>query len=84
MEALPLIFFASVLVMLLLGFPVAFTLGGVSLIFGFFTFGLNFFNLLPLRIWGIMSNYILLAVPLFIYMGVMFEKSGFPLKILLR
>ncbi len=62
--------------MLLLGFPVAFTLGGVSLIFGFFTFGLNFFNLLPLRIWGIMSNYILLAVPLFIFMGVMFEKSG--------
>lgn len=62
--------------MLLLGFPVAFTLGGVSLIFGLFIFGLNFFNLLPLRIWGIMSNYILLAVPLFIYMGVMFEKSG--------
>ncbi len=76
MEALPLIFFGTVLVMLLLGFPVAFTLGGVSLIFGFFTFGLNFFNLLPLRIWGIMSNYILLAVPLFIFMGVMFEKSG--------
>ncbi|MBL1213537.1 MAG: TRAP transporter large permease subunit [Ignavibacteriae bacterium] len=76
MEALPLIFFAVVLIMLLLGFPVAFTLGGVSLIFGLFIFGLNFFNLLPLRIWGIMSNYILLAVPLFIYMGVMFEKSG--------
>jgi tripartite ATP-independent transporter DctM subunit len=76
LEALPLIFFGTVLVMLLLGFPVAFTLGGVSLIFGFFTFGLNFFNLLPLRIWGIMSNYILLAVPLFIFMGVMFEKSG--------
>jgi tripartite ATP-independent transporter DctM subunit len=76
LEALPLIFFAVVLIMLLIGFPVAFTLGGVSLIFGLFTFGLNFFNLLPLRIWGIMSNYILLAVPLFIYMGVMFEKSG--------
>lgn len=76
MEALPLIFFATILIMLLLGFPVAFTLGGVSLIFGMFTFGFNFFNLLPLRIWGIMSNYILLAVPLFIFMGVMFEKSG--------
>jgi len=76
MEYLPLIFFGVVLLMLLAGFPVAFTLGGVSLIFGLATFGLNFFNLLPMRIWGIMNNYILLAVPLFIYMGVMFEKSG--------
>ena len=76
MEYLPLIFFGVVLLMLMAGFPVAFTLGGISLIFGLFTFGLNFFNLLPMRIWGVMSNYILLAVPLFIYMGVMFEKSG--------
>lgn len=76
MEYLPLIFFGVVLLMLMAGFPVAFTLGGVSLIFGLFTFGLDFFNLLPMRIWGVMNNFILLAVPLFIYMGVMFEKSG--------
>ncbi len=76
MEALPIIFFVVVLMMLLAGFPVSFTLGGVSLIFGVLTFGLNFFNLLPLRIWGIMNNYILMAVPLFVFMGVMFEKSG--------
>ncbi|MCF6268742.1 MAG: TRAP transporter large permease subunit [Melioribacteraceae bacterium] len=76
MEYLPLMFFGVVLLMLMAGFPVAFTLGGVSLIFGLFTFGLNFFNLLPMRIWGVMNNFILLAVPLFIYMGVMFEKSG--------
>ncbi len=76
MEYLPLIFFGVVLLMLMAGFPVAFTLGGISLIFGLFTFGLNFFNLLPMRIWGVMNNFILLAVPLFIYMGVMFEKSG--------
>jgi tripartite ATP-independent transporter DctM subunit len=76
MEYLPLIFFGVVLIMLMAGFPVAFTLGGVSLIFGLLTFGLNFFNLLPMRIWGVMNNFILLAVPLFIYMGVMFEKSG--------
>jgi len=76
MDFLPLIFFAVLLIMLLMGFPVAFTLGGVSFLFGIFTFGLNFFNLLPMRVWGIMNNYILLAVPLFIYMGVMFEKSG--------
>jgi len=58
------------------GFPVAFTLGGVSLLFGYFTFGLDFFNLLPLRIWGVMTNYVMIAVPLFVYMGVMMEKSG--------
>lgn len=76
MEAMPIIFFVVVLLLLLAGFPVAFTLGGASIIFGLFTFGFDFFNLLPLRIWGIMNNYILIAVPLFIFMGVMFEKSG--------
>ena len=76
-ELMPLLLFGSLFLLLLLGFPVAFTLGGVSLIFGLLTFGLNFFNLLPLRIWGgIMTNLVLIAVPLFIYMGVMLEKSG--------
>ncbi len=70
------ILFITLFILLLFGFPVAFTLGGVSLFFGLFTCGLDFFNLLPLRIWGIMSNYILIAVPLFVFMGVMLEKSG--------
>ncbi|MGA1195706.1 MAG: TRAP transporter large permease, partial [Candidatus Latescibacterota bacterium] len=43
---------------------------------GYMTFGATFFNLLPLRIWGVMTNYVLIAVPLFVYMGVMLEKSG--------
>ncbi|MCD6188509.1 MAG: TRAP transporter large permease subunit [Desulfuromusa sp.] len=75
-EYISLVLFATVFALLLLGFPVAFTLGGVSLIFGYFTFGMGFFQLLPLRIWGIMTNYVLIAVPLFVYMGMMFEKSG--------
>lgn len=75
-EAMPLLMFAAVFLLLLLGYPVSFTLGGVSILFGLLTFGFNFFNLLPLRIWGIMTNYVLLAVPLFIFMGVMLEKSG--------
>ena len=75
-EYMSLVLFATVFAILLLGFPVAFTLGGVSLIFGYFTFGLNFFQLLPLRIWGTMTNYVLIAVPLFVYMGLMLEKSG--------
>ena len=76
MELLPFLFFFTVFIFLLLGFPVSFTLGGVSFIFGVLIFGPHYFNLLPLRFWGIMSNYILLAVPLFIFMGVMLEKSG--------
>jgi tripartite ATP-independent transporter DctM subunit len=76
MELIPLLFFIAVLFCLLWGYPVSFTLGGVSIVFGIIIFGTNFFNLLPLRIWGIMSNYVLIAVPLFIFMGVMLEKSG--------
>lgn len=75
-DAMPLLLFGVLFILLLMGYPVAFTLGGISIIFGLLTFGFNFFNLLPLRIWGIMTNYVLIAVPLFIYMGVMLEKSG--------
>lgn len=75
-EAMPLILFGVLFLLLLLGFPVAFTLGGVSFILGYIAFGPEFFNLLPLRIWGVMTNYVLIAVPLFVYMGMMLEKSG--------
>lgn len=73
---MPLIMFAFVFALLLLGYPVAFTIGGVAMFFGYFNFGSSFFGLLPLRIWGTMTNFTLMAVPLFIYMGVMLEKSG--------
>jgi len=75
-EFMPLIMFTTVFALLLLGYPVAFTIGGVAMFFGYFNFGSSFFGLLPLRIWGTMTNFTLLAVPLFIYMGVMLEKSG--------
>ena len=65
-ESMPIILFASLFILLMLGFPVAFTLGGVSLFFGYLTFGFNLFNLLPLRIWGVMTNYVLIAGPLFV------------------
>ena len=75
-EFMPLFMFAAVFGLLLLGYPVAFTIGGVSLFFGLWGFGPEFFNLIPLRVWGTMKNFALMAVPLFIYMGVMLEKSG--------
>lgn len=76
MEALALLLFVLIFILILAGFPVAFTLGGLSVIFGYFTLGIDFFNFLPSRIMGVMSNYVLIAVPLFIYMGIMLEKSG--------
>jgi len=68
--------FVTLMIMLLLGYPVAFTLGAVALLFGSVFLDLNFFNLLPLQIWGTMNNFTLLAVPLFIFMGVTLDKSG--------
>lgn len=76
MEIYALIFFVLVLGCLMCGYPVAYTLGGVSIIFGISIFGIDFFSMLPMRIWGVMSNYVLVAVPLFIFMGVMLERSG--------
>jgi tripartite ATP-independent transporter DctM subunit len=68
--------FAVFTVLILLGYPIAFTIGGTALAFGLYAFGLNFFNLLPLRVFGVMTNITLIAVPLFIFMGVMLERSG--------
>jgi len=68
--------FITLMIMLLIGYPVAFTLGAVALLFGSIFLDLDFFNLLPLQIWGTMNNFTLLAVPLFIFMGVTLDKSG--------
>ncbi len=76
MEYLPLWMFLFLTVVLMAGFPVTFTLMGTAILFGVTGFGLNFFNLLPLRIWGVMGNVTLMAVPLFVFMGVVLERSG--------
>ncbi|MBW8057823.1 MAG: TRAP transporter large permease subunit [candidate division NC10 bacterium] len=76
LETLAVLMIVGLLVFLMLGYPVAFTLGAVGLIFGVIGFGFDFFNLLPLRIYGVMTNYTLLAIPLFVFMGVMLERSG--------
>ena len=60
---------------LLLGFPVALTLALSGFIFGWLGFGAGLFNLLPNRIFGVVTGYTLLAIPLFVFMGVMLEKS---------
>jgi tripartite ATP-independent transporter DctM subunit len=75
-EFLPVMMFGVFTLLIMLGYPIAFTIGGTALGFGLYAFGLNFFNLLPLRIFGVMTNITLIAVPLFIFMGVMLERSG--------
>ena len=76
MEYLPAWMFLALTVLLMAGFPVTFTLLGTALFFGLIGFGWSFFNLLPLRIWGVITNVTLMAVPLFVFMGVMLERSG--------
>jgi len=80
-QILAAVMFAGMIVFLFAGFPVAFSLTFTGLFFG----GLgvlmgalrpDFFDILPIRIWGTMTNYTLLAVPLFVFMGVVLEKSG--------
>lgn len=80
MEWMPLVLFILVCLVLMLGFPVAFSLAGTSLIvagFGYLTgtFDGAFLSALPNRLFGILSNQILIAVPLFVFMGIMLEKS---------
>ncbi len=81
-EYLPLILFGAIFLLILFGYPVAFTLGGLSVLVGLFVFDVDFFYLLSLRVYGTMQNFVLLAVPLFIFMGIMLEKSGIAERLL--
>ena len=73
--------FAGALVLLSLGYPVAFSLGGVAVLFALIGVSLDIFEpvfltAMPTRIFGIMNNFTLLAIPYFIFMGSMLESSG--------
>ena len=78
--------FLVALVLLLFGVPVAFAFGGVAIIFAFLipSLGMDVFHILPFRIYGIMSNTTLMAVPLFIAMGLVLEKSGMAERLLVN
>ena len=81
-DLLPALMFLVFTLLVLAGYPIAFTIGGTALAFGFYAFGMSFFDLLPLRVWGIMTNFTLLTVPLFIFMGVTLERSGLAQELL--
>ncbi|MCW9024195.1 MAG: TRAP transporter large permease subunit [Gammaproteobacteria bacterium] len=86
-EYIPLIMFLAVCLVLLAGYPVAFSLGGTALVFALLgqlsgNFDGAFLQALPNRLFGIMTNTTLIAVPLFVFMGVMLERSKVAEKLL--
>ncbi len=76
MEIIALILFISIFVLILYGYPVAFTLAGLSILYAVCFLDISVLAALPPRVMGVMNNYVLIAVPLFIFMGIMLERSG--------
>jgi tripartite ATP-independent transporter DctM subunit len=79
-ELIPLLLFVVVCIVLMAGYPVAFSLAGTALVFAWLgqlggSFDVAFLEALPNRLYGIMTNVTLIAVPLFVFMGVMLERS---------
>ncbi|HZD89143.1 MAG TPA: TRAP transporter large permease subunit, partial [Pseudolabrys sp.] len=74
-ETLSILMLVAFFALLLAGIPVGLTLASTGFFFGYLGFGMGLFNLLPLRIFGVVTNYTLLAIPLFVFMGMMLEKS---------
>ncbi|ETW13157.1 Sialic acid TRAP transporter permease protein siaT [Roseivivax marinus] len=74
-EILALCMIGAFFLLLIVGVPVAVCLGVTGFVFGYMGFGGTLFTLMPSRIFGVVTNYTLLALPLFIFMGIMLEKS---------
>jgi tripartite ATP-independent transporter DctM subunit len=75
-EWITVLMFAGIMIGILLGYPLAFSLSGVSMIIGFLVWGPGMFEMFYLRLYGIITEYVFLAFPLFVFMGIMVERSG--------
>ncbi len=75
-ELLTVLFFSTLVIFLLLGLPLAFVLGGVSVVFLYFTWGPEAFYMVVLQSWGVMNKFTLVAIPLFVFMAMILERSG--------
>ncbi len=75
-ELITFLFFGSLLLFLMLGVPLAFVLGGVSIIFLYFSMGAVSFYIVASKFWESMTNFTLIAIPLYVYMAMLLEKSG--------
>jgi len=81
MEHMAPVMFGSLIIVMLIGFPVAFSLAGLGLGFGYFAISQGFFNEafmgnLPIRLFGVLSNELLLSIPFFTFMGAILERCG--------
>lgn len=74
--------FIFALLLLFIGYPIALTFAGVSLVFGILLEGVELFNFIPYRLFSIMENTILMAIPMFIFMGTLLQKSGLAERLL--
>ncbi|MFT6389018.1 MAG: tripartite ATP-independent transporter DctM subunit [Cellvibrionaceae bacterium] len=74
--------FIFALVALFIGYPIALTFAGLSLLVGFWIEGVGLFNFMPYRLYAIMGNTILMAIPMFIFMGIVLQKSGLAERLL--
>ncbi|MGB0663131.1 MAG: TRAP transporter large permease subunit [Pontibacterium sp.] len=87
-EILALTMFGSFILLLFTGFPVAWIMGGVAVLFSFISIILdnhfdafigidwNYVSIVIPRIWNIMTNWVLVALPMFVFMGMMLDRSG--------
>src|SRR5438874_389113 len=82
LEMMPPLMFGGLILAMLIGFPVAFTLAALGISFGFLAieqgfFGLSFLQAIPIRVFGnVLSNELLLAIPFFTFMGAVLERCG--------
>ena len=75
-ELLIALMFASLVIGIFAGVHVAFVLGTVSIVFGLIGWGPGCLSMFAIRIWGVMNNFVLVAIPLFVFMGFILERSG--------
>lgn len=74
--------FTVALLVLFAGYPIAFTFAGLSLLVGFWIEGIGLFNFMSWRLYSIMENTILMAIPIFVFMGIVLQKSGLAERLL--
>ncbi|MFV0435973.1 MAG: TRAP transporter large permease subunit [Desulfopila sp.] len=75
-ETITLLMFGCLLIGIFMGHPLAFVLGGLAVVFGWISWGPSIFTMFINRIYGVMDNYVLLAIPLFIFMAQFLDTSG--------
>jgi len=73
---MPLIMFVALFILLLIGIPIAFSLCLTGIIFSYFMWGVRGFSLMTSAAWGTMNNFTLIAIPLFVFMAALLEKTG--------